>query len=69
MTTAAKPGGHYTAQAMKVRIDRVNDQAIVTFSALHGLAPVVVHVPLAALDRFLQQASAELTAARAGDPS
>lgn len=68
MTPPPKPITQYNAQALTVRIDKRHDRAVINFIP-HGLPPVSIHLPLAALDRFLRHASVELAAARAGDPS
>jgi hypothetical protein len=68
MGPAAKPVTQYTAQTMNVRIDKARAEAIITF-APQGQPPVRVHLPMAALDRFLIQASGELAIARSDDAS
>jgi hypothetical protein len=63
MVPAATPITQYTAQTMSVRIDKVRAQAVITFIP-HGQPPVRLRLPVAALDRFLVQASGELAIAR-----
>jgi hypothetical protein len=68
MVPGAKPITQYTVQTMNVRIDKARGHAVITFVP-HGQPPVRLHLPMAALDRFLVQASGELAIARSDDAS
>jgi hypothetical protein len=49
----------YATQVLTVRMGVGGKQAVITFTP-HGHAPVCIHLPRAALDRFLTQASLAL---------
>ena len=68
MISGAKPITQYTAQTMSVRIDKARAQAVIRFVP-HGQPPMSLHIPIAALDRFLVQASGELAIARSDGAS
>jgi hypothetical protein len=68
MVPGAKPIIPYTARSMSVRIDKARAQAVITFVP-QGQPPMSLHIPIAALDRFLVQASGELAIARSDDAS
>lgn len=68
MGPAPKPITQYEATALNVAIDKSYDRAVITFIP-HGQRPVNLQLPLAALDRFLVQATAALATARSGDAS
>jgi len=53
---------------MSVRIDKARAQAVIRFVP-HGQPPMSLHIPIAALDRFLVQASGELAIARSDGAS
>ncbi len=66
MVPGTKPITQYTAQTMSVRIDKARARAIITFIP-QGQPAVSLHLPMAALDRFLVQASGELAIARSDE--
>jgi hypothetical protein len=68
MAPITKPITQYDARALTVRVDKAHDRAVITFIP-QGQPAVSIRLPLAALDRFIVQASGELGAARSGDAS
>ena len=53
----------YDVRALSVRVDKAHGRAVITFTP-QGQPAVSIHLPMAALDRFIVQASGELAVAR-----